>query len=469
MKDNNFILMESAPVHKAILKLSLPTVLSTIVSLIYNLTDTYFIGLLDDPVQLGAISLAFPVFMVVQAVGNIFGNGAPSYISRCLGAKNYNEARKTSSVSVYMAVSASALMTVLYFIFKNPILNILGTSDANLAPTSRYLNIIVGFSIVLTLQIILPAFLRAEGRVKEAVTGMLIGTILNIILDPVFILILNQGVAGAAWATIIGNCVAVIYYLTIYLRGKTTLSINPSDFKPNSRIIREVIKIGLPSSISQILMSVSNILLNNLASSYGDFVISAYGVAGKMIQIVFMLMLGYVSGYMPFAGYNYGANNINRLTSALKFTAVTATGACIILLIPFVGLSHWFMTAFTSDTEIINTGVMFLRIQAFAVPILGLQLTMMCTFQAMGKAVHALVINLGRQCLFYIPLLYILNNMFMLQGLMLAQPIADYMTTITALIIGVPLIRKLHTMNKQISEKTETVENPTLSADSAVS
>lgn len=456
MQTENLEIMENAPVSRAILKLSIPTILSTIVSLLYNLTDTYFIGLLDDPIQLGAISLAFPVFLVVQAIGNIFGNGAPSYISRCLGSKRYDEVKKTSSVSVYLAAAATLVMTGLYFIFKNPILKVLGTSTETLAPTQDYLNIIVGFGFVLTLQVVLPAFLRAEGKVREAVTGMVIGTVLNIILDPVFILLLNQGVAGAAWATIIGNAVAVAYYLAVYLKGKTTLSILPSDFKPSVRILSEVLKIGLPASIAQIFMSFSNILLNNMAAGYGDYVISAYGVAGKMMSMVFMIVVGYVSGYMPFAGYNYGANNIRRMTSAMKFTFLTSTVGCLVLLIPFLGFSGGFMSAFTSDEQIIKTGMMFLRAQAFSIPLLGIQLTMMCTFQATGKAVHALVVNLGRQCLFYIPLLYILNSFFQLQGLMYAQTVADYLTTVTAVAIGFHLLRQLHKLDK-INQETAPV------------
>lgn len=215
MQDTNIELMENMPVQKAIFRLSIPTILSTIVSLLSNLTDIYFIGLLDDPVQLGAISLAFPVFLVMQAVGNVFGNGAPSYISRCLGGRRYNEVQKTSAVSVYMAVILTVIISALFFVFQTPILRLLGTSPDTLVPTKNYLTIIVAFGPVLTLQVIFPALLRAEGKIKEAVTGMVIGTVTNIILDPIFILFLGQKAAGAAWATIIGNALAIFFYLFI--------------------------------------------------------------------------------------------------------------------------------------------------------------------------------------------------------------------------------------------------------------
>lgn len=198
METTNLALMEREPVPKAILTLSIPTLLSTIVSLLYNLTDTYFIGLLDDPIQLGAISLAFPVFMVIQAIGNVFGNGAPSYVSRCLRAGNLIEARRTGAVAAYISTAATIIMTALCFIFLEPILKVLGTSPDTLEPTRRYVQIVLAFSVFMTLQSVLPALLRSEGKVKEAVIGMVIGTGLNIVLDPVFILALGQGVAGAA-------------------------------------------------------------------------------------------------------------------------------------------------------------------------------------------------------------------------------------------------------------------------------
>lgn len=226
--------------------------------------------------------------------------------------------------------------------------------------------------------------------------------------------------------------------------AETLLSIRPRDFKPSRRIFSEVLKMGVPSSISQIFMSISNILLNNLAVTYGNFVISGYGVAGKLISMVYMVTVGYVSGYMPFAGYNIGARNIKRMMSGFKFTLITSTAGCLVLLVPYLLLSGPFVSAFTPDPDIIRTGTMFLNRWAFALPLLGIQLTMMCTFQATGKAVYALIVNLGRQCLYYIPLLYLLNSLFQLPGLMTAQPAADILTTITAVLLGINLLRKLH-------------------------
>lgn len=449
MQGTNIELLERSPVPQAILKLSIPTVLSNIVSLLYNLTDTYFIGLLDDPVQLGAISLAFPVFMLIQAIGNVFGNGAPSYISRCLGAKRYDEVKRTSAVSVYVSSAATIVIGIAIFSFMDPILHLLGTSEANIGPTRSYLQVIVAFAVVIILQVILSSMLRAVGKVKEAVIGIIIGTVLNIILDPVFILVFHQGVAGAAIATIIGNFVGVVYYIVVYIKGDIPLSIQLKDCRPSVRIFSEVLKIGLPNSVSVIIMSCSNIILNNLASDFGDHVVSAYGVSGKLIQMVFMIVVGYVTGYMPFAGYNYGAGNFKRMLSALKFTMLSGTGICLVLLVPFVWLSPNFVGAFTTDAQIIDVGVRFLRAQAWAVPIMAVQSTMMVTFQATGQAIRAMTVNMGRQLLYNIPFLFLFSRLWGLNGLLHAQMAADYCTVITAVLIGIPLLRSLHQKSKQ--------------------
>lgn len=452
MRDSNIEVMEKMPIPSAILRLAIPTVFSTIISIIYNLTDTYFIGLLDDPIQLGAISLAFPVFTFLQAVGNMFGLGAPSYISRCLGAKKYDEVRKTSAVSIYVTVIITFVLTLLILIFMEPILSLIGTSSDTVSPTKNYLHIIVGFAVILILQIILPALLRAEGKAKEAMIGMVIGTVVNIVLDPVMILALHMGVAGAAWATVIGNFCAVVFYVVVYLKGNTSLPIQPKDFKPSLQIFKEVIKIGLPSTIAQTLSSIMLILFNNLAVGYGDQVISAYGVAVKMITMEFMIIFGYVQGYVPLAGYNFGAGNVKRMINGLKFTIVTGTGICLLFLIPFTVLAPTYMGAFTTNREIIEIGTLFLHAQAWAVPIMAIQTSLMSTFQATGQAMRALVINLGRQCLFYLPFLYLFNHLWGMNGLLHVQMASDLATTIVAVLIGYPFFKKL-LHHKTISEQ----------------
>lgn len=449
MQNTNLQLMESGSVSRTILKLAIPTVFSTIISIVYNLTDTYFIGMLDDPIQLGAISLAFPVFMILQAMGNLFGVGAPPYISRMLGAGSPEEAKRTSSVAVYFSAVVIILLSALCFLFMNPILHIIGTSADTFEPTKKYLTIVILFSVVIILQSLLPALLRAEGKVREAVIGMVIGTIINIILAPVFILYFRMGVSGAAWATVIGNVVAVVFYLFVFLKGDTMLSISPHDFKISGKMFGEVLKIGVPSSIALILNSATIAMFNNLAAGYGDYVVSAYGVAVKMTTMEYMIVFGYVSGYVPFASYNYGAGNMKRMLSALKFTLFSSTVISILFLIPFTVLAPVYMGAFSTDIQIIDIGTQFLRVQAWAVPIMGIQTCMMTTFQATGQGIRALVVNLGRQCLFYIPILYVFHALWGLNGLLCVQMASDWLTLIVAVGIAVPLLLKLRNMGHQ--------------------
>ncbi len=453
MKDKNLELMEKAPVPKAILTLALPTIFSSIATLLYNLADTYFVGLLDDTYQLGAVSLAYPVFIIMQAVGSIFGIGVAPYISRCLGAKKYDEVKKVSSVTVYTSVVATFALMAIYFILRTPILNILGTSANTFTLTRNYLDIVVAFAFTMTLQTVLGSLLRAEGKSKHAVIEMVIGTVVNIILDPIFILPwgLNMGVVGAALATVIGIAVADIYCLIILLKGNSSISLKIKDFKPSKQIYIEVFKIGIPACAGQLLMSVTNAAFNNIAAGYGDYVISAYGVAGKMIYIALIVVNSYAGGYMPFAGYNLGANRIDRVTSAFKFTLITSTILSMFLLIPFVGVAQSFMSAFTTDQLTIDAGVMILRTWAICIPFLGVQFTMMSTLQVFGQAARAMIVNIGRQSIFFFPFLYLFNQFGNLTGLFMTNPVADIVTTIVATLLVISPLKELLKAAKEVA------------------
>lgn len=453
MQDKNLEIMEKAPIPKAVLSLALPTVFSSIVILIYNLADTYFVGMLDDMYQLGAVSLAYPIFTVVQAIGNIFAIGVSPYISRCLGAQEHEKVKKASSVAIWTSVIITLILTIIYFIFNTQFLNMLGTDAHTFVPTKQYLDICVLFSIFMTLQTVMSSFLRAEGKVKYSVIGMIIGSVANIILDPIFILPwgLNMGVGGAAWATIIGNAMSVIFFVIVFFKIKSTVSIRLRDFKPAKVIYSEVVRIGIPSSVGQILMGITNVVFNVLAVSYGDYVIPAYGVAGKMIFIAIIIVNGYTSGYMPFAGYNFGAKNMKRVRSAFKFTLISSTVLCLVLLIPFLFFAKPFMGAFNSNPDVIDTGVRFLQMYAICLPFLGLQFTFMSTLQVLGKAFRAMIVTVGRQTVFFFPLIYALNHFFGFSGLIITNSIADIITTLVALLLVVAPLRQIMKTSKEVA------------------
>ena len=442
MQDKNLELMANAPVPKAIIHLAIPTVLSSLISVVYNLTDTFFIGMLDDPIQLGAVSLAFPAFMILQAINTIFSVGAPSYISRCLGAGQYEKAKRISAVAHYGVILLSLMVTALFFLFEEPILRIMGATAENIAPTRDYLNVIMGFGFTITVQNVLPCLLRAEGKVKESATGMMIGTVVNIVLDPVFILLLHMGAAGAAWATIMGNAGACLYCMLVIRKKKTFLSIAVRDLKPERRIVMEILKIGLPSSVTNLLMSFSNVLLNNFASAYGNSAVSAVGISGKLMTVITMMIGGYVMGYLPFIGYNYGAGKMKRVRDSFWFTAVSSTAFGLILMIPFTLFGSACMGAFTSDAQIIRLGHQCLIVYVFCLPVLGLEYTVTSTFQATGKAFFAMLSNMGRQGIFFIPALMIFSRLGF-WGLLWAQVAADYLAATLAIVLAIPTIRRI--------------------------
>ncbi len=264
-----------------------------------------------------------------------------------------------------------------------------------------------------------------------------------IILDPIFILVLDMGVVGAAVATILGIVAADIFCLVVLLRGKTNVSLSIKDFKPSVRIYREVFKIGIPACIGQLLMSVTNTAFNNLAASYGDYVISAYGVAGKMIFIAQIVLNSYTGGYMPFTGYNLGAGRVDRVQKAFRFTLLSSTGIALVLLIPFLVGANAFMGAFTTNTDIIYVGTMILKFWAMCLPFLGAQFTTISTLQVFGQAGRAMVVNIGRQTIFFFPFLYLFNQFGGLTGLFITNPAADIVTTIVAVLLVISPLRKL--------------------------
>jgi putative MATE family efflux protein len=296
-------LMETAPVGTAIIRLAIAAMLA---QAIYNMTDMFFIGQTGDPNMVAAVSLAFPLFMLSQALGNIFATGGSSYISRLLGAKKNDEARYTSSVSFYTALGIGFLLTFVLWIFKTPILRLIGASEGTFAYTNDYFSVVALFMSIAVAGTILSGQMRSEGATDKAMTLQLIGIVLNIILDPILILWCNMGTAGAAWATIVGQSASFVYgvYYFRSKKSKTILSIRLFDYKPNNMMLSQVLSVGIPAGLSNIIMSVSNILGNRIAASYGDFVVGGIGVQMRIASLYFMVIFALVQGYQPFAGFN---------------------------------------------------------------------------------------------------------------------------------------------------------------------
>ncbi len=451
MDKSRIQLMENEPVKSAILKLAIPTMVAMAVQLIYNLTDTFFIGQTKNELMVAAIAIAGPIFMFAQSIGNIFAIGSSSYISRKLGEKEYEEAKHTSSVAVYTAIVGAVLVMAALLIFMVPLLRIIGTSPDTVGYTADYLTVVAAFTPALVLQVALAGLVRSEGATNKAMIGMCIGIGTNIVLDPIFILDwgLGLGTAGAAWATVIGNVAGASYFLYHFLSKRTMLSIKPQDFKPSWRIYSETFKIGLPSALSSFVMCVSFILVNVLASKYGDHVVAGNGITMRIAGMCIMIVIGLAQGFQPFAGYCYGAKKFHRLDQGFKLTMLYGTILSLIFLFIFMFLGERMVGIFIDHEPTVQAGWEILKAFMICVPFFGVQMTLLVAFQATGMAVRAMIVSLGRQCIVYMPLLFILNHLFGFQGFIYAQPIADIVTTLLAALLSISFLKRIRLLQRQ--------------------
>ena len=428
----NIELMENAPVKRAILFLALPSVLAMMVQVIYGLTDTFFISQLNDPNLVAAVSLIMPFALLIQAVGNIFAIGGASFISRMLGEKNILEAKRTCSTAFYCSVLLGLFITVVAYASKNYILKLLGTSPATWEATQTYMVILVLSSIIQILQIVLSGLIRSEGATKQAMLGILIGTSTNMVLDYVFILLLNWGIAGAAWATALGNLCGTIYYLLYFKNSKTLLSLNGEFFKPDKEMMINILSIGFPAALNAFIMSVSHIISNHIAISYGENVMAANGIMLRLGAISFLSIMGIAQGYQPFAGYNFGAKHFARLNAAFIFSTGLATGIGLVMGFIFYFFGEGLLGLFMQNQEVIEKGFIMMRAFVWSMPLFGIHFMISMTFQATGKALLAFILVLVRQIVFFLPLLFILNSLYGFQGFIFTQPIADAVTSVIA-------------------------------------
>ena len=398
-KYTNMELMDKVPVTRAILTLALPTILSQTVNLMYSLFSSYYLGLMGQTAayQQAAVTLSMPITMVVQAVGNIFALGTPPYMSRKLGAKDYDAARTASSVSFWSALACVVFTTLLFFIIREPLLGWIGTDANTIGPTRTYLNITTGLSCFSIMMIALSGTLRSEGATIHSMIGIGSGALLNIGVTPLFIFVFDMGIAGAAWATVLCNAVSFCYMVQLFLRKKTVLSISPKYFKFSWPVYRDILKFGLPAAANNVLTSFTQILANNTAQSIGGpELVAAYGIGNRVYQIAYMVTFGFCSGYQPFAAYNYGAKNYKRMFGAFKVSMIFSTILGVILCLLFVLIPGGIVGIFSDNPDVIVNGTRLLRMLGISVPFLGCMNTFLYTLQGLNRPGRSLVISVGR-------------------------------------------------------------------------
>ena len=441
-------LFENTPIPKAVMQLAIPTVISSLVMVIYNLADTYFVGMLNDPIQNAAVTLAAPVLLAFNAINNLFGVGSSSMMSRALGGKDMDTVYKSSAFGFYCALFSGLLFSVLYTVFSAPLLVVLGANAETAQATGGYLMWTVSFGAApAILNVVMAYLVRAEGASLHASIGTMSGCLLNILLDPIFVLPwgLNLGAAGAGCATFISNCVACLYFFVLLFvrRGRTYVCINPRQFRPTMRIVRGVCGVGIPASIQNLLNVTGMTVLNNFAASFGSDAVAAMGIAQKINTVPFQVALGISQGIMPLISYNYASGNTRRMKKTFFFTARISLSFLFLVMIAYLVFAGDLVRMFMDNEQIVAYGTSFLRGMCLAMPFLCMDFLAVGVFQACGLGKEAFIFAVLRKIVLEIPALFILNWIFPLYGLAYAQLVAEVILAAAAIIVLARLFRRL--------------------------
>ena len=436
--DKKYI-FEQMPIPSAIMQLSIPIVISSLVTILYNLADTFFVGMLNNPIQNAAVTLVYPVMMGFNTINNLFGIGTSSMMSRKLGSGAYEDVRKTSTFGFWGAFLAAFLLGSLTFLFKKPFLQLLGSDDSTLEAASSYMLWTVNLGAVPAILNVMMAYMfRSEGGALHASIGTMSGCILNMILDPIFILpqFLNMGAAGAGLATFLSNCFACVYFFVLYIRKRNNsyLCINPLKLKHlNKDIVLGVLGIGVPSSIQNILKVSTATVLNNLTAGYGAVAVAAMGIAYKIFTVPSQIALGFSQGMMPLVSYNYGSGNRERMKKAITHTIRIVFPIMLTLTALYWLFSRQLILLFIEDAEIVEYGTVFLRRMCLGICFHFCDFLVVNIFQALGRGKKALTFAIVRKVVLEIPLLLILNTLRPLDGLASAQCITEMVMSVLAI------------------------------------
>ena len=431
------------PVSIAVAKNVGPAIVSMLMVLVYNLADTFFIGLTGDDMLVAAVSLAHHVYMLFMTFGTLFGIGGTSVISRAFGAGRYRYAKRVSSFCMWSSVAVGIVIPIISHIFMGDLLSLLGASADTWKPTKDYLSIVLLGGPFLMMASCFSGILRSEGQATKAMMGMLIGNITNIVLDPILILWVGWGIKGAAIATVIGNVAGATCYLAYFLKSGSRLSIDPRHFTTGKKVATNVLAIGLPSAIGPLFMSLSQMTMNRLMAGFDDLAIAAAGVAAKSIMIIYMVSIGFSQGTMPLLGYCVGAGNWARYKEILKFSVISSTAICIAMTGLCYVANDQIIGAFLTEEQSFEYGTRFAKILLSTAFLSGAFFSMISAIQAIGDSIPALILNISRQGIIYIPALFILRWLLGAYGLIWAQPVSDVLSLTLATMLHAHAFKKL--------------------------
>ena len=424
------------PVSKAVIKNVIPAMFAMLMTLVYNLADTFFIGQTHDALQVAAVSLATPVFLIFMSIGNIFGIGGTSVISRALGAGKTDFAKKSCSFCFWNCIFTGIFVSAFFLVFMNWILKISGASAETWEFAKNYLVIVTFSGPFVLISSAYSNILRAEGESTRAMTGQILGNFLNIILDPIMILGFGWNIKGAAIATVIGNIAGAAYYIIYFLRGKSKfLSISPKEFSAGNGICSGILSIGIPAALGSFLMSISQIIMNSLMSSYGDMALAGIGVAMKVTMMTGMIAMGIGQGVQPLLGWCVGAKDKIRYKKIFRFSLIFAfTVSVVLTAICYVFVSR-IAASFVNEQSALDFAVRFSKKLLTTSSIFGIYFVFVNALQASGATVSSFILNISRQGIIYIPLLFVFSHFLGANGLIWTQPAADILSLFLAVVL----------------------------------
>ena len=445
-KSNRIYLLEEAGVASALLKLGIPTMVGMLISALYNAIDAYFVGGLGMS-QMGAVSVVFPIVQIIIGLGMMFGAGASSYISRLLGKGDNEQADKTASTSLFSGLLVGAIIIIGIMVFLDPVLTALGSTETILPYARAYAKIYVTGSIINVFTVMMNNLLTAQGATKFTMIAMLTGSIANVILDPVMIYGMDLGIEGAAIATVISLCINMALYIGYIAKKKGVLRFSVRNIDPSKTIYAEVLKIGIPVLLFQMLASVAMGSINTAAKPYGDYAVAAMGAVIRIMTVVTYVVFGFLKGFQPFAGYNYGAKKYKRLKKSIRLCMIWSTVFCIVAAIVLFIFADPIVSLFGTDTEMVDIAAKALRLNAVLFITFGFQMVYASLYLAIGKSLVGSVLSLSRQGIFFFPLVLVLPHVMGLTGVVWVQPMADLLTTILTIVFAV---RINHTLSIEI-------------------
>lgn len=446
--DKKTYLFEEAPLGRAVMTLAIPTVISSLVTVLYNLADTYFVSMLNDSVQNSAVTLAAPVMLAFNAVNNLFGVGSSSLMSRSLGCRDYDTVAKSSAFGFYCSLICGLLFSLLCFTFRTPLLYLLGADADTFEATNQYMfwTVCLGAAPT-TLNVVMAYLVRSEGSAMHASIGTMTGCLLNIVLDPIFIMPwgLGMGAAGAGLATFISNCVACGYFFVLLAvkRGRTYVCINPGKLSFEGRIVRSVCGVGIPAAIQNLLNVTGMTILNNFTSNYGANAIAAMGICQKLAQVPMYASMGFSQGVMPLVSYNYSSGNIKRMKGGVRIALIVCLAIMSVVTVLYVAFPAFFVRLFMHDEAVVGYGSRFLVGLSLAQPFMCVDFMAVAVFQAVGLGRNSLIFAIMRKIVLEIPAIIVLNMLFPLYGLAYAQLVAEVVLAVAAVVVLTRLFRRL--------------------------